>query len=328
MPPTSTTDQPRRKAPSVLVSTKITPQQQLEALRRIQGQADQRVKLGRQLFKAAEARVSQHQALLTSIKAEQDEFRTTLTRDMVKSMQSYDQWVAQVEDTLGNSMQALETRLEALQRQWIDQQEHVNSTVSRCEALLNQSQDLLRTTQAKLVRQTAAVRSALAKRPAPAEVAPTAVAVPLPAAEALAKVCADPETRPAYLPNAVQIEPDIAADLRPVADVSMDAAVVSDTISIIPLADSQPAATQAQTASEPPHQTKSPPSQVDADEPTLTIASPPQDAAETESESEHVPDGPIIFDKTRLYSEVLEQLQKQQSNEAASSGAGNWSVPK
>ena len=108
MPPTAATTKSKTRPLPGLPEMSLTPQQQAEALRRIQNQTEQRVKLGVQLFKAAEARVSQHQALLDRIRAEQEQFRARFTQDMVKSFQTYDQWVGQIDETLTDALRELE----------------------------------------------------------------------------------------------------------------------------------------------------------------------------------------------------------------------------
>src|SRR5690606_16167554 len=55
--------------------TSVSREQELESLRRVQNQAEQRVQLGLRLFKAAEAQVVNYQQLLDRIKNQQHELR-------------------------------------------------------------------------------------------------------------------------------------------------------------------------------------------------------------------------------------------------------------
>ena len=90
----------------------LSAQQQLDALRCVQNQAEQRVKLGMQLFKAAEARTSQYQAMLDQMKADQEALRTRMSQDMARSFQVYDKWVGQIDKTVTNTLGELEARIE------------------------------------------------------------------------------------------------------------------------------------------------------------------------------------------------------------------------
>lgn len=208
MPPTVTIRKPKRRPLPGLPQTALTPEQQLESLRRIQNQAEQRVKLGTQLFKAAEARVCQHQALLETLRAEQAEFRTKFSQDMIKSLQTYDQWVGQIEETLTDTLQGLEAKLDKLTAEWTGRHQHVETIADRAEALLNQTQELLQSTQSKLLRQTAAVREALVQRRA-TEASPPAAAPPGP----------DSSSGPVARARAIAILASSGADLGAPSDL-------------------------------------------------------------------------------------------------------------
>lgn len=121
----------------------LSPDQQLEALRRVQAQAEQRVKLGQQLFKAAEARVSTHRAMIDEIKGEQAKLRDEVQRDVAQSLQSYDQWVGKLDERLTEAMRSLEARLDTLQNEWQATQAKIEHMLRRSEALLDQSRVLL-----------------------------------------------------------------------------------------------------------------------------------------------------------------------------------------
>lgn len=117
----------------------LTPQQQTEALQRVQAQAEQRVKLGMQLFKAAEAHVSQHRDALTQIKAEQDRLRTEIQDDVTKTLHQYDQWVGQIDESFTKAIRTLTERLDKIEAEAGASQARLESMVKRAEALLDQA---------------------------------------------------------------------------------------------------------------------------------------------------------------------------------------------
>jgi flagellar biosynthesis chaperone FliJ len=121
----------------------MSPEQQLEALQKVQAQAEQRVKLGMQLFKAAEAHTSQHRAILDEVKAEQSRFRDELTQDVTRSLHAYDQWVGQIDDTISDSIKSLEDKMDKLTSDWAKTQQRIESMMKRSEALLDQSRCLV-----------------------------------------------------------------------------------------------------------------------------------------------------------------------------------------
>ncbi len=121
----------------------LDAQQQLEALRRAQAQAEQRVKLGVQLFKAAEARTAQHRDDVEQLRKQQDQLREQLQQDIARSFQSYDQWIAKVDDTLTNSLKSIEDRIEQLQSRWKDTEQRIATMIDRSQSLLSQSVDMM-----------------------------------------------------------------------------------------------------------------------------------------------------------------------------------------
>ncbi len=120
----------------------LSPEQQLEALRRIQAQADQRVKLGLQLFKAAEAHTSAHRQLLEEVKAEQSKFRTELQDDMSKSLESYDLAMEKLEDDLTGKLRALEDKIARLQDDWKNAQNKIEGMLARSASMIDQGRSL------------------------------------------------------------------------------------------------------------------------------------------------------------------------------------------
>lgn len=120
-------------------------QQQLDAARRAQDQAEQRVKLGVQLFKAAEAHVANHQELVSSVRAEQKELQQKLQEDVARSFQQYDRWVSEVDEGLTDRLHELEGKLDQLQQQWTETEKRIDGLMHRAEAMFDQSRNLLDT---------------------------------------------------------------------------------------------------------------------------------------------------------------------------------------
>ena len=120
----------------------LTAQQQQEAVRRTQAQAEQRVKLGLQLFKAAEAHTRQQQDMLAQLKGEQEKLRVELQDDVARSIHAYDQWVGRIDESFTNAIQELEKKVGVLQNQWSGTQDRVEAMMKRSEALLDQARIL------------------------------------------------------------------------------------------------------------------------------------------------------------------------------------------
>lgn len=121
----------------------LTPAQQLEALRRVQAQAEQRVKLGVQLFKAAEARLGQHQDVLAEARAEGEKLREQIQTDVAKSLQQYDQWIGGLDEQFTRMIRELFERVEKLEGQVAKSQGSIETLIKRAEALLDQARYLI-----------------------------------------------------------------------------------------------------------------------------------------------------------------------------------------
>src|SRR5690606_8818269 len=92
---------------------------------------------------------TRHQRALDQVKADQARLRDELTRDLAKSLQSYDQWVGQVEDRLAGSMQALDVMLENLTRRVKASEDRLTQMMQRAEALFDQVRSALDAMQGK-----------------------------------------------------------------------------------------------------------------------------------------------------------------------------------
>ena len=126
----------------------LTPEQQLQAIARAQSQAEQRIKLGLQLFKAAEAHTDNQQNLLAQVKQEHQKLREAVNDDVAKSLHAYDQWVAKIDEDFTDSLQKLEQRIDGLQSQWHETQKKIETMMRRSETMLDQSRVMIEKTAA------------------------------------------------------------------------------------------------------------------------------------------------------------------------------------
>jgi len=120
----------------------MTPEQQLEALRKVQSQAEQRVKLGMQLFKAAESRINAQQDVLEKIHQEQDALREEVQQDVAKSLQDYDQWIARIDESFTAALQSLESRIDQISDRLDQMSGRIHEAVARAEQLYDQTRQI------------------------------------------------------------------------------------------------------------------------------------------------------------------------------------------
>ncbi len=120
----------------------LTPEQQLDALKRVQSQADQRVKLGMQLFKAAEARLSNQHDMVKQIKTLQKQLREQVNEDVARSLHAYDQWIGQIDESFTTAIRKLEEKIDAVQANMTKSETRIQGMLQRAEALLDQSRCL------------------------------------------------------------------------------------------------------------------------------------------------------------------------------------------
>ena len=118
----------------------LTPEQKLEALARVQAQAEQRIALGTQLFKAAEARIRAESDVIKQVRKENEVLRDQLHREFTESLHSYDQWVGQIDESFTTAIRALEEKIDAVSEQSAADRKKVASLVARAEALLAEAQ--------------------------------------------------------------------------------------------------------------------------------------------------------------------------------------------
>lgn len=121
----------------------LTPEQQLQALKRVQAQAEQRVKLGMQLFKAAEARLSNQTDVLQQIKTLQKQLREQVNNDVAQSLHQYDQWIGQIDESFTTAIRKLEEKVDAVQANISKSEARMRDMLDRAESMLDQSRCLL-----------------------------------------------------------------------------------------------------------------------------------------------------------------------------------------
>ena len=139
---------PASAAPSStgVPKTQLTPEQKLEALRRVQSQAEERVKLGVKLFKAAEAHAASHREALDEVRAEQKKFHDDIRREVARTLQGYDQWMGQIDESYKGALMNIEQRiddlderLERLQSKWERDEKRITQLLERSRSLLDES---------------------------------------------------------------------------------------------------------------------------------------------------------------------------------------------
>ena len=116
----------------------LSARQQLEAVRCVQNQAEQRVQLGLKLFKAAEAHTIKYQNLVEQVRYEQQQLREKLEQDVARSLHTYDQWIGEVDEGVPEALKALGVRIDKLQNEWSGTQQRIEQIMSRSESLLDQ----------------------------------------------------------------------------------------------------------------------------------------------------------------------------------------------
>lgn len=121
----------------------LSVDQQAKALEKVQQQATQRVKLGQQLFEAADARLKQHQQVLDEINDQQKILREQVQDDVAKSLQSYDQWMGRIDESFTKSIRDLNQRLDQLEETVAGSQNEMQDMLGKAAALMQQTQMLL-----------------------------------------------------------------------------------------------------------------------------------------------------------------------------------------
>ena len=181
----------------------LTPEQQLEAVKKVQAQAEQRVKLGMQLFKAAESRINAQQDLVDQFRKDQDTLKEQVLRDVAKTLQEYDQWIGRIDESFTHAIQSLEQRLDALEQSNQSSLTDVKRMVERSEEMLDHTRVLI---------EGMSWKGAVASGPAAHAVTP---AEPASSGEPRSKPAA---VRPRPMPDGPRVPPPPAATDAPPTD--------------------------------------------------------------------------------------------------------------
>jgi hypothetical protein len=130
--------------PDAAMSPKaVRIEEQLQKLRQRQSRADHRIKLGRQMVKAAEAFAAEQQQQLRHVADQQQDIREQLHHDVAKTLQSYDQWLGKLDEGFTSAMHRLEQRMEAMETRWQNDQVRMETLLSRSEQMVRQARELL-----------------------------------------------------------------------------------------------------------------------------------------------------------------------------------------
>jgi hypothetical protein len=116
----------------------LPPHQHADALRRAAAVAEQRIKLGAQLFKAAEARVAQYQELVDEIKSQQEQMRQQMQEEVQTSLAKYDDLVGSIDDSFTERVHVLEDKIDSLTSKWEESQKRIEQMMHRAESMLDQ----------------------------------------------------------------------------------------------------------------------------------------------------------------------------------------------
>lgn len=141
--PSRTSDDPGRRLPG-LPTKALPPRQRIEALRRVDQEAEQRVKLGMQLYLAAEHQTMHQRELLEGVKAEQHRLKEKLEEDIARNMHAHDQWAGKIDAAFTDALHSLEKKIDNLQNQWSSTQQRIDTMMRRSEALLDQSRTMVK----------------------------------------------------------------------------------------------------------------------------------------------------------------------------------------
>lgn len=159
--PISPSSSPSPQAESSVVQLPrgpLSPMQQLEALRRVQLQAEQKLKLGTQLFKAAQTTASQHLAVVEQLRREQSDLRERMREDLEQSLGRFELRLNHAENGLTQGLDKVNERLERLESEWGQMQLRMEAMAARADALLMQATDVLGQS-AQMLTQVAAQQS-------------------------------------------------------------------------------------------------------------------------------------------------------------------------
>ncbi len=141
----------------------LTAEQQLEAVQRMQAQAEHRVKLGVQLYKAAEAHLAGHHEQLAALKREQGALQEKIEADVAQSFRVYDQYLSKSEEKTLARLDAVEGQIREVTEQQMTVTDRMDELIQRSESLLGQAKKYFAATAKASQSTTQAVDQAMAR---------------------------------------------------------------------------------------------------------------------------------------------------------------------
>lgn len=203
----------------------LPPDEKLAALRRVQAQAEQRIRLGMQLFKAAEAHVSGQQHIVEDLRQAQEQLREDLHSDVARSFRSYDEWMGEFGDQISDRIEKMEGRIEQLQHRWGEIEKRIGMMVKRAEALVEQSRTLLESGVSQIAKRDMAAAKQQCTPPATPALPPVQAVAPAaaPPAAGSANSTAAP-AQPATTPRAGTSKRPAAASIDTAESATADIA--------------------------------------------------------------------------------------------------------
>ncbi len=121
----------------------LTVQERLEAVQRLQKQAQQRLQLGSRLFEAAKGQTDRQQQMLEDFKKEQATLREQMRSEMAQTFRQCDQHLHEGRQDTAGRLDDLTRRLDTLESGLRQQEERLAKGLRRAEAILEQSRYLM-----------------------------------------------------------------------------------------------------------------------------------------------------------------------------------------
>ena len=128
---------------SQLPRGRLSTEQQAEAVQKVASQAEQRVRLGMQLFDAAESRLRTQTNAIEQLHNEHVVLQQRVSRDLGHGLQQCDQKIDDVDSQVTGALKQLEQKVDRMAAQWARTQSHLSLLARRSEALLEQNRILL-----------------------------------------------------------------------------------------------------------------------------------------------------------------------------------------
>lgn len=140
---THTTTTPIKvNAPAGTNPNEPSPQQHLEAIQRVNAQAQQRVELGAKLFKAAETYTSRNQELLRLFNEQQAQLRQEVRAEIAASLSTHNQQVSSLEQNVSDTLANFEKKIDAIQQQWSVTERQLGVMIQQAQTMVDQGKRL------------------------------------------------------------------------------------------------------------------------------------------------------------------------------------------